>query len=66
MYCFEVAQVVIININTYTKIKPCVSAINDLGALPEFDEVGLVLLVARRYKSVDLAGVTCELNVNSA
>lgn len=51
----EVGELVVVGVDACTEEQPCVSAIHDLGSIPELDKVGLVLLVARRNQAVDLA-----------
>jgi len=55
VYGFQIRQFVIIGIYARAKEQAGVPTIHDLAAAPELDEVGLVLLVARRYEAVDLA-----------
>jgi hypothetical protein len=54
VYRLQVRQFVVVCIDARAEEQPCVSPIHDLGHVAEFDEVGLVLLVARRDQAVDL------------
>ena len=54
MYRFQVRQFVIVRIDACAEEQPCVPPVHDLGHVAELDEVGLVLLVARRDQAVDL------------
>lgn len=50
----QIRQLIIIRVDARAEKQPCVPSIHDLRAAAEFDEVGLVFLVARRDKAVDL------------
>jgi len=56
MYGFEICELVIIGVDACAEEEASVSAIDDLGHVAELDEVGLVLLVARGNKAMDLGG----------
>lgn len=54
VYRLQVRQFVVVCIDARAEEQPCVPSIHDLGHIAELDEVGLVLLVARRDQAVDL------------
>jgi hypothetical protein len=54
MYCLQIRKLIIICVHTGAEEKSSIAAIDDLGGIPKFDEVGLVLLVARGDETVDL------------
>ena len=54
VYRLQIAQLVIIGVHARAKEQACVSPVDDLGGA-ELDEVGLVLLVARRDQAVHFA-----------
>lgn len=49
----EVGELVVVGVDTGAEEEPRVAAVDDL-VVAELDEVGLVLLVARRDEAVDL------------
>lgn len=53
MNSFKVGELVIIGVNACAKEEPCISPIDNL-VVAELDEVGLVFLVARCYKAMNL------------
>jgi len=50
----QIRQLVVICVDTCAEEEAGVPAVYDLGHIAEFDEVGLVFLVARGYEAVDL------------
>lgn len=54
MDCFEICQLVVVCVDTDTEEEAGVTAVDNL-VVAELDKVGLVLLVAWRNESVDLA-----------
>lgn len=54
MYRFQIRKFVIVRVYAHAKEQARISAVYDL-VVAEFDEIGLVLLVARGYEAVDLA-----------
>ena len=54
MYCLQIRQFVIVRVDACTEEQPGVSPVYYLGHIPEFDKVGLMLLVAGRNEAVDL------------
>lgn len=57
--CLEVGKFVVVGVDTSAEKEPGVSAVDDF-VVAELDKVGLILLVARRNETVDLA---LELNL---
>ena len=55
VYRFQVCQLVIIRVDASAEEEPCVAAV-DYPVVAEFNEVGLVFLVARSDEAVDLGG----------
>ncbi len=55
MYRLQIRQLIIIGVHARAEEEPCVAPVYHFGAAPEFDEVGLVLLVARSDEAVDFA-----------
>lgn len=55
MYRLQIRQLVIIRIHARAEEQARVPPVDDLGGAAEFDEVGLVLLVARGDEAVDFA-----------
>jgi hypothetical protein len=54
VYSLQVRQFVVVCVNACAEEEAGVSAVYDLGHVAELDEVGLVLLVAWGYETVDL------------
>lgn len=54
----QVCELVVVGVDAGAEEEACVPAVDDLGALAELDEVGLVFLVAGRDEAVDLVGVS--------
>ena len=54
MYGFEIRQLVVIGIDAGAEEQTGISTVDDLGGTAELDEVGLVFLVSRCNKAVDL------------
>lgn len=54
VYRLQIRQLVVVCIDARAEEQPCVPPVHDLGHVAELDEVGLVLLVARRYEAVHL------------
>ena len=57
VYGLEVRELVIVGVDAGAEEQPRVPPVDDLARLPELDEVGLVLLVARRNQAVHLRWV---------
>ena len=55
VYSLQVRQLVVIRIYASAEEESRISPVYNLTAATELDEVGLVLLVARRYEAVDFA-----------
>jgi len=55
VYRFQVSQFIVAGIHARAKEKPRVATVDDFAAAAEFDEVGLVFLVAGGYETVDFA-----------
>lgn len=53
----QVCELVVVCVDAGAEEESCVAAVDDLGGLPEFDEVGLVFLVPGSYEAVDLGGM---------
>ncbi len=53
MYSLQIRQLVIIGVHTHAEKQAGVAAVDDLEGA-EFDEVGLVLLIARGDQAMDL------------
>jgi len=49
VYCFEIGEFVVVGGDADAEEEAGVAAVDDAGVRAEFDEVGLVLLVARGY-----------------
>ena len=60
MYRFQVCELVVVRVYTRAEEQPSIAAVDDFRGAAELDEVGLVLLVARRDEAVDL---TLELDL---
>ena len=60
MYRFKVRKFVVVCIYACAEEESSIPAVDDLRSTTEFDEVGLVFLIARRDKAVDL---TLELDL---
>lgn len=62
VYRLQVRELVVVGVDTGAEEQPCVAPVDDL-VVAELDEVGLVLLVARRDEAVDLergrVSITC-------
>ena len=58
MYRLQICQFIVIGIHACAEEQPSVSPVHYLGHISELDEVGLVLLVARRNEAVDLTRVS--------
>jgi hypothetical protein len=54
MYSFQICQFIIVCVDACAEEKTSVTAVYDFGHITEFDEVGLVFLVARGYEAVNL------------
>jgi hypothetical protein len=54
MYGFKVGELVVVCVDAGAEEEARVATVDYLWALPEFDEVGLMFLVARGYEAVDL------------
>lgn len=54
VYGLEICQLIVVGVYTRTEEEPCISPVYDLGRPAEFDKVGLVFLISRSYKAVDL------------
>ena len=52
--CFEISQFIVVGIHAYAEEEAGVAPVDDF-VVPEFDEVGLVALVAGRDEAVDFA-----------
>ena len=60
MYRFKVRKFVVVCIYACAEEESSIPAVDDLRSTTEFDKVGLVFLIARRDKAVDL---TLELDL---
>lgn len=54
MYGLEVCELIIVGVDASAKEEAGIAAIYDFGGTAKLDKVGLVLLVSRSYKTVDL------------
>lgn len=63
MYSLQICQFVVVRVDACAEEQSGVSSIYNLGHVPEFDEVGLVFLVAGRNQTVDLADLIAIRNV---
>ena len=54
---FQVRQLVVIGVDADTEEQPRVSAVDDLGAAAELDEIGLVFLVSGCDEAMDLGSL---------
>jgi len=55
MYGLQVGEFIVVGVDAGAEEEARVAPVDDFGAAPELDEVGLVLLVARGDEAVDLA-----------
>lgn len=55
MYCFQVRELIVVGIYARAEEQSGIAAVDDFRGAAELDEVGLVFLVARCDKAVDLA-----------
>lgn len=60
---FEVGQFVVVGVDARTEEETCVATVDDL-VVTELDEVGLVFLITRCYKPVDLVVAAHYMSVN--
>jgi hypothetical protein len=58
----EICQLVVIGVNTCAEEQACVPTVYDL-VVAKLDEVGLVFLIARSYKTVDLRTATRDTSL---
>jgi hypothetical protein len=60
VYGFKVRKLIVVRIYACAEEEPSIPAVDDLGGAAEFDKIGLVFLIARGDKAVDL---TLELDL---